>query len=146
MELYMDNFFTSLPLMNELRKLEIHSMGTLYFNNAPGFSKVCMPDKELRELGTRKLVEYLYTFEGSLDQGFRIIRWNDNSIFNMAHTFGAGYPTVKAHRWFRDHTKKSHKSEIDMPNAIAYYIKCMGGIDKMDHLIALHQCKFKLRQ
>ena len=33
-----------------------------------------------------------------------------------------------------------------MPNAIAYYNKCMGGIDKMDHLIALHQCKFKLRR
>ena len=62
----------------------------------------------------------------------------------MAHTFGAGYPTVKAHRWYCDHTKKSHKTEIDMPNAIAHYNKNMGGIDKMDHLIALHQCKFNM--
>ena len=33
-----------------------------------------------------------------------------------------------------------------MPNAIAHYNKNMGGIDKMDHLVALHQCKFKLRR
>ena len=32
-----------------------------------------------------------------------------------------------------------------MPYAIDYY-KYMGGIDKMDDLIALHQCKFKLRR
>ena len=84
-------------------------------------------------MGNRNFVEYMCTFEGSVDPGFRIIRWNDNSIFNMAHTFGAGYPTVKAHRWYCDHTKKSHKTEIDMPNAIAH--KNMGGIDIMDHLL-----------
>ena len=81
-----------------------------------------------------------------MDPGMRIIRWDDNSIFNLANTFGSGFPTVKAERWFRGTTKKSHKSEIDMPNAIGHYNMCMGGIDKMDHLIALHQCQFKLRR
>ena len=42
--------------------------------------------------------------------------------------------------------RKVKKSEIDMPSAIGQCNKCMGGIDKMDHLIAIHQCKFKLRQ
>ena len=131
--------------MNELRKVGIHSMGTIRVNNTPGFAKVCMPDKEISKLGSRSFVEYMCQFEGSVDPGMRIIRWDDNSIFNLAHTFGSGFPTVKAERWFRDTTKTSHKSEIDMPNAIGHYNKCMGGIDKMDHLIALHQCQFKLR-
>ena len=65
-------------------------MGTIRVNNAPGFTKVCMPDKELRELGSRSFVEYLCAFEGSVDPGVRIIRWDDNNIFNLAHTFGAG--------------------------------------------------------
>ena len=109
-ELYMDNFFTSLPLMNELRKLGIHSMGTIRVKDFPGFSTVCMPDKELKDLGTRKFVEYMCTFEGSLDPGFWIIWWNDNSIVNMAHSFGAGFPTEKATGWFCDHNKKKCKN------------------------------------
>ena len=56
---YMDNFFTSITVMNELRKEGIHSIGIICVNNAPGFTKVCMPDKELRELGSRSFVEYL---------------------------------------------------------------------------------------
>ena len=42
--------------------------------------------------------------------------------------------------------KKSHQTEIDMPSAIGQYNKCMGGIDKMDMLIALHPCRFKVRR
>ena len=95
-QLYMDNFFTSIPLMNELRKEGIHSMGTIHINNAPGFSKICMPDKEPRDFGSRSFVEYMCTFEGSVDPGFRIIQWDENSTFYLAHTFRSGYPTVKA--------------------------------------------------
>ena len=86
------------------------------------------------------------TFDGSKQPGIRIIRWDDNSIFNLASTFGSGYPTVNTHRWHRDNTKKSHQTEIAMPSAIGKYNKCMGGIDKMDLLIALHPCRFKLRR
>ena len=73
-ELYMDNFFSSVALMNELRKVGIHSMGTIRVNNAPGFSKVCMPDKELVEKGSREFVDDMCTFEGSVAPGIRVIR------------------------------------------------------------------------
>ena len=105
-----------------------------------------MPDKELRNLGYRSFVEYLATFDNCHLPGIRIIRWDDNNIFNLASTFGSGYPTVKTQRWHRDNTKKSHQTEIDMPSAIGQYNKCMGGIDKMDMLIALHPCRFKVRR
>lgn len=64
-ELYMDNFFTHLPLINKLRKHRIHLLGRIWVNNAPCFSKVCMPDNEPREMGTTKFVEYMCTIEGS---------------------------------------------------------------------------------
>ena len=137
-QLYMDNFFTRIPLITELGKQEIQLMGTICVNHAPGFTKICMPDKELSNLGNRSFVEYLCKFDGFVDPGIRIIRWDDNSIFNLAHTFGSGYPTVKTQRWHCDHTKKDHQSEMDMSSAIGQYNKCMGGIDEMDHLIALH--------
>ena len=37
------------------------------------------------------------------------------------------------------------KKQLDMSNAIAHYNKHMRGVDKMDHIIALHPCKFKIR-
>ena len=121
-------------------------MGTIHILNTAGFSKVCMPDKELSQLGSRDFVEYIASFEGIVDPGIRIIRWDDNKIFNLAHTFGSGYPTIRAERWYKDKDRKSHKTEIDMPNAIGQYNKCMGGIDKMDSLIAMFPCKFKVRR
>ena len=66
----------------------------------------------------RRFVGYLGKFDGSKDPGIRIIRWDNNSIFNIASTFGSGYPTVKTQRWHCDNTKTSHQTEIDMPNAI----------------------------
>ena len=62
-------------------------MGTIRINNAPGFTKVCMPDKELRKLGSRSFVEYMCQLEGSVNPGIGIIWWDDNSISNLAHTF-----------------------------------------------------------
>ena len=109
-QLYMDNYSNSIPLMIELRKKGIHSMGTIRIQNASGFSKLCMPDKELSQLASRSFVEYIVTFEGSVDPGIRIIRWDDNSISNLAHTFGSGSPPVKAERWYCDNTKTSLKS------------------------------------
>ena len=145
-DLYMDNYFTSIPLLTELAKIGIQSMGTIRLNNAPGFSKMCMPDRELKSLGNRSFVEYWVTFDTCEAPGIRIVRWDDNNVFNLASTFGSGYPTVGIVRWHRDKTKKSHKTQYNMPGSIGQYNKSMGGIDKMDMLIALHPCKFKVRR
>ena len=71
--LYMDNYFNSIPLMNELLKLSIHSMGTIRIPNAPGFVDACIPDKELKEKGERAFAEYLISFDNIMHPGIRII-------------------------------------------------------------------------
>ena len=121
-------------------------MGTIRISNLSGFSNICMPDDELRQLGDRGFVEYLVTFEGCVEPGIRLIRWNDGKIFNFAHTFSSGHPTVKAERWYRDLARTKVKSEVEMPVAIAQYNRCMEGIDKMDSCTAMYPCKFKVRR
>merc|ERR1712033_28358 len=107
---------------------------------------MCMPDRELKNLGNRSFVEYWLTFDTCVESGIQIVRWDDNSVFNLASTFGSGYPTVDIVRWLRDKAKKSHLTPYKMPGAIGQYNKSMGGIDKMDMLISLYQCKFKVRR
>ena len=121
-------------------------MGTICISNLSGFSNICMPDDELRQLGDRGFVEYFVTFEGCEEPGIRLIRWNDGKIFNFAHTFSSGHPTVKAERWYRDLARTKVKSEVEMPVAVAQYNRCMGGIDKMDSCTAMYPCKFKVRR
>ena len=112
--------------MNELRKIGIHSIGTIRILNTAGFSKVCITDKELSQLGSRDFVEYITSFEGIVDPGIRIIRWDDNNIFNLGHTFGSGYPAIRRERWYHNNSNTSQKFEVDMPNAMGQYDKCMG--------------------
>ena len=69
--------------MNELLKLGIHSMGTIRIPSAPGFADACLPDKELSDMGERAFVEYIASFEGSVNPGIRILRWNDSKIFDQ---------------------------------------------------------------
>ena len=44
----------------------------------------------------------------------------------MIHSFGAGFPTKKANRWFDDHNKKSHQSEIDIPTLLIIILRTWG--------------------
>ena len=144
--LYMDNYFTSIPLMNELAKEGIHSMGTIRIPSAPGFADACLPDKDLKDMGERAFVEYIASFEGSIHPGIRILRWNDSKVFNFAHTSGSAHPTTKVERWYRGKDNRCHKIEIDMPSVVGKYNKCMGGIDKMDSMIGMFPSKLKVRR
>merc|ERR1712121_303639 len=116
-ELYMDNYFLSIPLMNELRKVVIHSMGLIRIPNAAGFSDVCIPDDELSKLGDRVFAEYLCTGVDIEEPGIRLIRWCDSKIFNFA-------PTIERKRWRRTNGKWESLMVL-MPSVIASYSKCM---------------------
>ena len=144
--LYMDNYFLTIPLINELLKLGIHSMGTIRIPSAPGFAEACLPDKDLKDMGERAFVEYLASFEGSIHPGIRILRWHDSKVFNFAHTTGSAHPTTKVERYYRGNDNRCHKVEIDMPSVVGKYNKCMGGIDKMDSMIGMFPSKLKVKR
>lgn len=143
---YMDNYFTSIPLMEELLELGIKSMGTIRIPNALGFADACIPDKELKEKGERAFAEYLVSFNDIMHPGIRIIRRNDSNVFNFAHTTGSAEPTTKVQRWYRGKDNRCHRVEIDMPSVVGKYNKCMGGVDKMDSIFGMYPCKLKVKR
>merc|ERR1712121_554393 len=144
--IYMDSYFTSIPLMAELLELGIDSMGTINVTGAPGFSDVCIVDKDLKAKGDREFVEYLVDYDKIKYPGIRMIRWHDSKVFNFAHTSGSAAPTTTVQRWFRGPDKRCRRVEIEMPTVIGKYNKSMGGVDKMDSIIGMYPSKLKVKR
>ena len=145
----MDNYFSGVPLYYELLKRGIQAIGTVQLNRVPAISKVIISDKDLREKGDHAYVEYkgmLKDSEGNLpdddSESLRLMRWNDNKIFNLMSTFGSAHPPGVAMRWDRKKGKQQ-KLPVECPGIVQYYNTHMGGVDKMDALMGFYRMFFR---
>ncbi|KAG0431384.1 hypothetical protein HPB47_021836 [Ixodes persulcatus] len=133
---YMDNYFSSLPLFRELKALGILSSGTLRCNRLQGCP--LKSDKELKKEGRGS-----YDFKVTEQEDVVIVRWHDNGPVNMISTLvGMGNLTTEK-RW--SEALKEHV-DIDCPEVIAIYNQSMGGVDKLDFLMALYPLSTRTRK
>ena len=63
-----------------------------------------------------------------------LVQWKDNKVVTVASTTGKE-PMKRARRYIKD---QGGRVEIDQPNAISFYNKTMGGVDRMDQNIGAH--------
>ncbi|KAL1426107.1 hypothetical protein MTO96_018580 [Rhipicephalus appendiculatus] len=132
---FFDNYFTSVNLLHELQMAGIQATGTIRGNRPTGCN---LSEKELRKEG-RGAMDTKTTEEGDVV----LVRWLDNSVVNIASTqVGCGSVGV-ASRWI-DASKE--RNEILCPDAIIEYNKFMGGVDKLDFVMALYHVKAKTRK
>lgn len=133
---YMDNYFSSLALYRELKALGILASGTIRSNRLHGCP--LKSDKDLKKEG-RGSYDSKVTEHGDVV----IVRWHDNGPVNMISTLvGVGKPT-KVKRW--SEALKQHV-EIDCPEVIVHYNQFMGGVDKLDFLMALYPLSTRTRK
>lgn len=133
---YFDNYFTSIPLLQELKQIGIWAVGTIRSNRLQGCP--LKSDKMLKKEG-RGSMDARITKGGDIT----VVRWQDNGIVNVASTFmGVGQPkNVK--RW-----SESSKQHVDIPcpEIITQYNESMGGVDKMDFLLSLYPLKQRTKK
>ncbi|KAL1440946.1 hypothetical protein MTO96_008992 [Rhipicephalus appendiculatus] len=133
---FFDNYFTSVNLLRELRTAGIQATGTIRGNRLMGCN--LKNEKELRKEG-RGAMDRKTTEEGDVV----LVRWLDNGVVNIASTqVGCGTVGV-ASRW-SDASKE--RIAIPCPEAILQYNKFMGGVDKLDFVMALYPMKAKTRK
>ncbi|KAH9374626.1 hypothetical protein HPB48_014673 [Haemaphysalis longicornis] len=135
-KLYFDNYFTSIPLLQELKEIGIWAIGTIRSNRLQGCP--LKPDKVLKKEG-RGSMDTRVTQGGDVT----VVRWQDNGIVNFAPTVvGVGEPTT-VKRW-----SESTKQHVDIPcpEIITKYKESMGGVDKMDFLLSLYPLKQRTRK
>ncbi|KAH7940561.1 hypothetical protein HPB49_001894 [Dermacentor silvarum] len=133
---YMDNYFSSVPLLRELKELGILASGTIRSNRLLGCP--LKSDKELKQTGRGS-----YDRKVSEEGDIVIVRWHDNGPVNMVSTITGIGELSKVKRW--SESLKQHV-EIDCPEVISQYNSFMGGVDKLDFLMSLYPLKAKTKK
>ncbi|GBP37588.1 PiggyBac transposable element-derived protein 3 [Eumeta japonica] len=132
--LYMDNFFTSLPLLNELKKLGHEATGTIRANRVEN-----APLKDTKE--TKKTKRGSYDHRTDVLSDITLVRYNDNNIVTVAST-QCGVAFVGKVKRFCDKEKK----DVDQPRCIVNYNKYMGGVDRLDQNVGCYRISIRLKR
>lgn len=133
---YIDNFFTSIPLLNELQTLGHDCTGTVRQNRVDG-----APLTEVKKM--KKL------HRGSFDQltdestGVTVVRYMDNNVVTVASTVYGVNPLGKASRWSR---KELKKIQIDQPLSVTKYNMYMGGVDRLDQNVSKYRVATRMKK
>ena len=133
-----DNWFTSVPLVVELAKSKIFTLGTICTNRASGCS--FSTDNDMRKRGRGAFKEKGASVDGD---NVRMVKWYDNRGVQLVSTCCGAQPLSAVSRW--DRSKKQSIS-INCPEVVAMYNRSMGGVDSMDAVISYYRIHMKSKK
>ena len=126
LEFYFDNYFTSLPLLNQLSLLNYRETGTIRENQVP---KDC-PLKLTKVMKRGKRGDIDIAFDDN--HNLALVRWKDNAIITLASNQHAVAPMQKARCWSFVENKCL---TVHQPFVVHCYKTYMGDTDRMDQNI-----------
>jgi len=127
-EIYFDNFFTSIQLLEILNQKDFPAIGTIRSNRMQEASKFLKTDLIMKREGRGA---YDFCCNGKTF----ICKWNDNSIVHIASNQFTHEPVKKATRYI----KKGGRMDVSQPHLITLYNQGMGGVDVMDKLLGSYR-------
>ena len=135
-EIYMDNVFTTFPLLEKLSERGIGGTGTVRQNR---LNKVpIMKKKQVEKKDVPR------GFSQSLFQEDRVlIVWKDNKAVYMASNKHGDDKSGTCLRFSRE---KKANIQVPMPTMVGKYNAGMGGVDLLDNLIACYRPVFRIRK
>ncbi|XP_060862211.1 piggyBac transposable element-derived protein 3-like [Metopolophium dirhodum] len=134
--LFFDNYFASYNLFEILLQRKIFAASTIRVDR---FSKPpFMNDKVLASIGKGA------THEIRNDKNtIALLKWYDNKSVHMASNFIASGNVDHVERWDK---KIKEYDTVERPEVIQLYNKSMGGVDKIDQLIAYYRIFLKSKK
>ena len=132
-QLYFDNLFTSVNLLDRLSQLGVGGTGTIRSNRLQGCN--------LADLSKCSRGAYDYAYD--LSTHVVLVRWMDSKPVTLASNCNGVHPVMTARRW--SNACKA-KIEIDQPFLISQYNKFMGGVDRLDQNIAQYRIRIRSRK
>lgn len=130
-KLFMDNLFTTLPLIRHLRTQKILVLGTLRLNRVSGINE---------HLVDGKLLQRGWSSIATSNDNITIVRWQDNKLVHTISSYAGASPEGEVTRYDR---KSKIRIVLPRPFAIEEYNRFMGGVDMMDRMVAHYPHGFK---
>lgn len=132
-KLFIDSFFTSVPLIKHLADKGFCATGTLRSDR----TEHCplKNQKEMKDEGRG-------TYDFRTSQNIMLVRWVDNSVVTAATNFEE-LAVGSATRWSRE---KKTKIQVPQPTLFSSYNKGMGGVDIMDQNVAAYRTRMRQRK
>lgn len=119
-EIYFDNFFTDLSLMQELSRRKLCATGTVRMNRIPNCPLTSKNEWKKKEKGQTEVGVDRKT-------GILALGWKDNNVVTvLSNSFGK-YPTTAVKR-----RVKGMATTVQMPNVLRRYNNGMSGVDLSD--------------
>ena len=135
-KVYFDNWFSSVPLLEELKKKKLWSVATIRSNRMSGCN--LLDDKVLKEKGRGSV-----DFKSDALSGVTIVKWYDNKAVHMVSSYSGVEPMGTCRRWSK---ADSRYIDVDRPDVVAKYNKHMGGVDLADMLAELYRINVRSRK
>lgn len=133
LSVFTDNFFTSLNLLELLKQQGFNATGKIRANrlqNCPLIDADKMKKKPRGE----------YDYRSDTASGLIVVRWNDNSIVNVASNYLGVQPLTNVNRWSSALKKRI---SVQQPALITQYNRGMGGTDRMDQNLNLYRTSIR---
>lgn len=132
-DIYFDNYFTSLKLLDVLKNRGHTGTGTI--------RKDRVEKALLKDIGKEKRGYYHKVTDTST--GATLIRYHDNSVVTVASNRVGCNAVGRAARWSQENKKRI---DITQPACILRYNTYMGGVDRLDENIAKMRIKIRLKK
>ncbi|KAJ8351852.1 hypothetical protein SKAU_G00233280 [Synaphobranchus kaupii] len=117
-KLFLDNWFTGVPLILTLAQQGIHCTGTVRGNRLPG---VLMSDVELKRTGHGSFEQKIAVVGETI---LHVVKWYDNRSVTLLSDYIGASPVTEVERWDQKVITK-----VPCPAVVKEYNKNMGGVD-----------------
>ena len=131
-----DNFFSSLPLLEQLSAAGYGGTGTIRENRVPRDATQLVPSAVLNKKQRGSL-------SSICTEDISLVRWKDNKVVTMVSNKHGIEPLQKTARWSKEEKKKVL---VDMPAAVAVYNRTMGGVDLHDQFVANYRVRIRSKK
>ena len=137
-KLYFDNYFSSIPLLIQLRQLNLWTVCTIRKNRTKGCDKFLEKETALKKRG-----------RGSIDwrveenSNVLVLRWMDSGVVQLASNYLNADLGEQCDRY---NAEKKERVKVDCPKIVQVYNKHMGGVDLHDMLVSLYRVTLKTRK
>ena len=132
---FFDNFFTGMPLLEDLHAKGLGATGTVRTNR---IDKCPIKHQELA-----KAERGQYDYRCSRDGNIVVCSWMDNSVATMASTNHGVFPLQRVRRWS---SKEMNRILVDQSAMFKAYNKGIGGVDRMDQNVGAYRISMRTKK